>query len=82
MIFFSIVHRSPSKKYARQTVPTISRDEVKSKPKHHTSSKADLNNSNNSHPVRHYESFNNKVQTIDSERQPRKAWSDTSRSDE
>ncbi|KAG1704009.1 Tyrosine-protein phosphatase non-receptor type 4 [Nymphon striatum] len=74
--------RSPSKKYARQTVPTISRDEVKSKTKHRTSSKADLNNSNNSHSVRHYESFNNKVQTIDGERQPRKAWSEASQSDE
>ncbi|KFM70585.1 hypothetical protein X975_16446, partial [Stegodyphus mimosarum] len=68
--------RSPSKRFARQTVPQVTREALESWEKKVSKPVARINGTSTSH-IRPYDSFNHKIQVSEPEYRPRKAWAET-----
>ncbi|GFQ97749.1 tyrosine-protein phosphatase non-receptor type 4 [Trichonephila clavata] len=71
-----IFTRSPSKRFARQTVPQVTREVLDSWEKKISKPVARMNGTSSSH-IRPYDSFNHKIQVSEPEYRPRKAWAET-----
>lgn len=70
--------RSPSKRFARQTVPQMTREVLSSWEKKISKPIARVNGTSSSH-IRPYDSFNHKIQVSEPDYRPRKAWAETPR---
>lgn len=68
--------RSPSKRFARQTIPQVTREVLDGWEKKPSKPVTRLNGTTNSH-VRPYDSFSHKIQVSEPEYRPRKAWAET-----
>ncbi|XP_076359400.1 protein tyrosine phosphatase Meg isoform X1 [Tachypleus tridentatus] len=68
--------RSPSKRYARQTIPALTREGLDGKEKKPSKTGVKMNGTTIGH-VRPYESFNHKIQVFEPEYRPKKAWAET-----
>ncbi|GIY99481.1 hypothetical protein CEXT_626062 [Caerostris extrusa] len=71
-----IFTRSPSKRFARQTVPQVTREVLDGWEKKISKPVARMNGTSASH-IRPYDSFNHKIQVSEPEYRPRKAWAET-----
>lgn len=71
-----IFTRSPSKRFARQTVPAMTREVLDSWEKKISKPIARVNGTSSSH-IRPYDSFNHKIQVSEPDYRPRKAWAET-----
>ncbi|XP_071033049.1 tyrosine-protein phosphatase non-receptor type 4 [Parasteatoda tepidariorum] len=68
--------RSPTKRFARQTIPQVTREVLDGWEKKITKPIARINGTSNAH-IRPYDSFSHKIQVSEPEYKPRKAWAET-----
>lgn len=74
-----VYFRSPSKRFARQTVPHVTREVLDSWEKKISSKPVARVNGTSSSHIRPYDSFSHKIQVSEPEYRPRKAWAETPR---
>ncbi|XP_054706280.1 LOW QUALITY PROTEIN: tyrosine-protein phosphatase non-receptor type 4-like [Uloborus diversus] len=75
-IFTRYLSLSPSKRFARQTVPQVTREVLDGWEKKISKPVARINGTSSSH-IRPYDSFNHKIQVSEPDHKPRKAWAET-----